>query len=113
MVNLRDIVAHDSFATGGEITPETLIEAGLVRDTSRDVKVLGDLGESGKLSIKLDVKVSRVTNSAKAAIEAAGGSVEQGGTRRDRVRGIDRNSDDLTPKNLTKKLRRGGAKKKG
>ncbi len=110
-VNLRDIVAQDAFANGGEVTPETLIAAGLVRDTSRDVKVLGDLGDAGALKVKLDVKVSRVSNSAKAAIEAAGGSVHQSGTRRDRVRGVDRNGEDLTPKNLTKKLRRGGKNK--
>ncbi len=113
VVNLRDIIAQDAFAKGGDVTAETLIAAGLVRDLSRDVKVLGDLGEAGKLGVKLDVKVSRVSNSAVAAITEAGGSVEQSGTRRDRVRGVDRNSDDLTPKNLTKKLRRGGAKKKG
>lgn len=113
VVNLRDIVAMDQFAKGGEVTPENLIEAGLVRDLSRDVKVLGDLGDAGKLSVKLDVKVSRVTKSACEAITAAGGSVVQAGTRRDRVRGIDRNSDDLTPKNLTKKLRRTSGKKKG
>ncbi|MEM6749152.1 MAG: uL15m family ribosomal protein, partial [Planctomycetota bacterium] len=88
------------------------------RDTSRDVKVLGDLGreESGKpgtLSVKLTVNVGRVSTKARAAIESAGGSVHESGTRRDRVRGIDRNSDDKTPKNLTKKLRRLGFGKGG
>ena len=34
-----------------------------------------------------------------------GGSVTETGTRRDKVRGIDRDSDDRTPKNLTKKLK--------
>ena len=46
-----------------------------------------------------------MTASARKMIEGAGGSVEQSGTRRDRVRGIDRNADDQTPKNLTKKLK--------
>jgi len=114
IVNLRDIVAHEAFAKGGEVTAQTLIDAGLIRDTSRDVKVLGDMGEADKLSVKLSVKVNRVSNSAKLAIESSGGSVEQSGTRRDMVRGVDRNSDDHSPKNLTKKLRRtSGAKKKG
>jgi len=106
IVNLRDITVHPDFASGGEVTPDTLIKAGLVRDTSRSVKVLGDLGDADSLTIKLAVKVARVSRSAKALIEGAGGSVEESGTRRDRVRGIDRNSDDPTPKNLTKKARR-------
>lgn len=105
-VNLRDIAAHPSFAKGGEVTTETLIAAGLVRDVSRDVKILGAVGESG-LRAKLTVRVNRVTGGAKTLIEGAGGSVFETGTRRDRVRGIDRNSEDRTPKNLGKKLRRG------
>jgi large subunit ribosomal protein L15 len=110
IVNLGDIVAHPHFAKGGEVSVETLVKAGLVRDTSRDLKILGDLGESEELGIKLVVKASRVTASARRHIEAAGGSVTEAGTRRDRVRGVDRNSDDHSPKNLTKKLRRGSAK---
>ncbi|MGP1273004.1 MAG: 50S ribosomal protein L15 [Phycisphaerales bacterium] len=105
-VNLRDIVRHEAFAKGGEVTAETLIKAGLVRDASRDVKILGAVDESG-VTVKLDVRVNRVTGGAKKLIEGAGGSVHETGTRRDRVRGIDRNSDDRAPKNLTKKLRRG------
>jgi len=111
IVNLRDIVATEAFAGGGAVDAEKLMAAGLVRDASRDVKILGDLGEAGELKVKLDVRVSRVSASARGAIEGAGGTVEETGTRRDRVRGIDRNSDDRSPKNLTKKLRRGGKKK--
>jgi hypothetical protein len=40
-------------------------------------------------------------------VTEAGGSVKELGTRRDKVRGIDRNSEDRAPKNLTKKLTRG------
>lgn len=112
IVNLRDIAAHSEFAKGGTVNIETLIGAGLVRDTSRELKILGDLGESGKLTAKLDVTASRVTDSARRHIEGAGGSVTETGTRRDRVRGIDRNSDDRSPKNLTKKLHRTSSKKK-
>lgn len=104
-VNLRDIARSDAFSSGGEVTNESLAKAGLVRDDSRDVKILGSVDEGG-LKVKLDVKVNRVTGGAKKHIEEAGGSVHETGTRRDRVRGIDRNSDDRTPKNLTKKLRR-------
>jgi large subunit ribosomal protein L15 len=104
IVNLGDIVAHPDFSGGGDVSAETLIKAGLIRDTSRDLKVLGGMPEGQELKVKLSVKANRVTASAKKLIEGAGGSVEELGTRRDRVRGIDRNSDDQTPKNLTKKL---------
>lgn len=107
VVNLGDIVAHPAFARGGEVTPQTLIDAGLIRDLSRDVKVLGSMPEGkAALGVKLDVKVARVSAAARRIVSEAGGSVEESGTRRDRVRGVDRNADDHTPKNLTKKLKR-------
>lgn len=105
IVNLGDIAAHPDFADGGEVNAETLIKAGLIRDTSRDLKILGGMPEGASLKATLSVKANRVTASARKMIEGAGGSVEQSGTRRDRVRGIDRNADDQTPKNLTKKLK--------
>lgn len=109
IVNLRDIVAHGSFAKGGVVDAEALIKAGLVRDTSRDLKILGAVGEDG-LKVKLEVTAQRVSESARKLIEKAGGKVNETGTRRDRVRGIDRNAEDKSPKNLTKKLKRGGRK---
>lgn len=106
IVNLGAIVAHDDFKNGGDVNHETLIKAGLVRDTSRDLKILGGLGEGDeKLGVKLNVTANRVTDSARSLITDAGGSVTETGTRRDKVRGIDRNSDDRSPKNLTKKLK--------
>jgi large subunit ribosomal protein L15 len=108
IVNLADIVRHPAFAKGGEVNINTLIKAGLVRDDSRDLKILGSIGEDG-LKAKLDVTASRVSASARSLIENAGGKVNETGTRRDHVRGIDRNADDATPKNLTKKLRRKGS----
>jgi large subunit ribosomal protein L15 len=84
---------------------DTLVKAGLVRDDSRDLKILGDLGDM-TLNARLDVTAARVSGKARRLIEAAGGKVNETGTRRDKVRGIDRNSDDQTPKNLTKKLKR-------
>ena len=107
LVNLRQIINHPAFAGGGEVTVETLIAAGLVRDDSRDIKILGDMPDGvDSLSIKLDVKVNRVTDPARKLIEAAGGSVHETGTRRDIVRGVDRNSDERSPKNQTKKAKR-------
>lgn len=121
VVNLGDIVAHPDFKKGGDVNIARLVQAGLIRDSSRPLKVLGDLGEAKSLSVKLNVQAERVSNKARALVTAAGGSVAEAGTRRDRVRGVDRNSDDRAPKNLTKKLHRskpilkkadGGKKKK-
>lgn len=117
IVNLGDIVAHEAFAKGGAVNAETLVAAGLVRDASRDLKILGGSGRAGDafdgLKVKLDVSAARVSDAARAMIESAGGQVHESGTRRDVVRGVDRNSEDRAPKNLTKKLRRGKPAKKG
>ncbi len=112
IVNLADIVAHPKFAKGGEVTAATLIDAGLVRDESRDLKILGHVAEDG-LKVKLAVTASRVSDKARALILKAGGSVNETGTHRDRVRGIDRNSEDRSPTKLTKKLNRGRKGTKG
>ncbi len=112
IVNVCDIVAHKDFAKGGDVTAEKLVKAGLIRDTKRPLKVLGDLGESKELKVKLSIQADRVSKKVRSIVEKAGGSVTESGTRRDRVRGIDRNSDDQTPKNLTKKLKRGSNKNK-
>jgi large subunit ribosomal protein L15 len=68
-VNVGDLAKR--FAPGAEVTPETLAAAGLVR-AHRPVVVLGD----GKLGIALHVKAHRFSASARAQIEAAGGTAE-------------------------------------
>jgi len=68
-VNLRDL---DRFDAGAEVTPEALVEKGLIKNTKTDVKILGD----GELSKKLTVRVHAVSASAREKIEAAGGTVE-------------------------------------
>lgn len=110
-VNIRSILSHPSFAKGGAVNTESLIKAGLIRDDSRDLKILGDLGDM-TLSAKLDVTAARVSGKARKLIEGAGGKVNETGTRRDKVRGVDRNAEDKTPKNLTKKLSRGSGSRK-
>lgn len=105
-VNLGDILANDAFKNGGEVTPQSLMDAGMVRDDSRDIKVLGGMKDGQSLGVKLDINVHRVTDSVRKMVAEAGGSVNEMGTRRDRVRGVDRNADDRMPKNLTKKLKR-------
>ena len=60
------------FPQGGSVTVEDLVAKGAVRPKNL-VKVLG----TGELSVKLDVTVDAWSNSAKAKIEAAGGSVTE------------------------------------
>jgi large subunit ribosomal protein L15 len=69
-VNLARLAAL--FPAGSEVTPETLREHRVLRDLERPVVVLG----SGELNHALTVKAHRVTESARAKIEQAGGSVE-------------------------------------
>jgi len=106
-VNLGDIVTHPAFAKGGEVSIATLVKAGLLRDDSRDLKILAGMPKGASVKVKLEITASRLSDVARKLVEGAGGKVVETGTRRDRVRGIDRNSDDRAPKNLTKKLTRG------
>ncbi len=104
IVNIGDVARHPDFAKGGDVSMDTLVKSGLVRDASRELKILGGVGEDG-LKAKLNVTAHRISASARKLIEGSGGKVNEQGTRKDKVRGVDRNSDDLTPKNLTKKLK--------
>jgi large subunit ribosomal protein L15 len=60
------------FEANSEITPEVLFESRLVRKRRRPVVVLG----RGEVDVPLKVRVHRISDSARAKIEAAGGSVE-------------------------------------
>lgn len=62
----------EGFESGGEVNPETLKAAGLIRDTRNPLVVLG----RGKIKNPLTVKAHRFSAAAKAAIEKAGGTVE-------------------------------------
>ncbi|MCY7791220.1 50S ribosomal protein L15 [Bacillus haynesii] len=69
VVNLDKLI---SFAEGTEVTPELLLETGVISKLKSGVKILGD----GKLEKKLTVKANKFSASAKQAIEAAGGTAE-------------------------------------
>lgn len=56
---------------GDEVNRETLVAAGLIRESKSGVKVLGD----GEVSKAFTVTVDKISASAKAKIEAAGGKV--------------------------------------
>ena len=60
------------FADGDVVDSEALVAKGVIKHDYLPVKVLGD----GELTKSLTVKVDKVSASAKAKIEAAGGKVE-------------------------------------
>src|SRR5256885_15591892 len=68
-VNVRDL---ERFDAGDEVTPESLVEKGILKNTKIDVKLLG----SGEISKKLTIRVHAISAAARQKIEAAGGTVE-------------------------------------
>ncbi|HLS91137.1 MAG TPA: 50S ribosomal protein L15 [Limnochordia bacterium] len=60
------------FEKGETVTPERLVEAGIVKDLKDGVKILGD----GELGVALTVRAHRFSKSAIEKIEAAGGKAE-------------------------------------
>ena len=67
-----NISALERFDNDTEVTVETLIEAGVIRNPKDGVKILGN----GELTKKLTVKANAFSESAKAKIEALGGKAE-------------------------------------
>jgi large subunit ribosomal protein L15 len=62
---------EERFDAGAEVTPEALVEKGLIRNTRIDVKLLGQ----GELSKSLSITVHAASASAREKVEAAGGSL--------------------------------------
>lgn len=60
------------FQAGSIVSPETLNEARLLHKPENPVVVLG----RGEITVALTVKAQRVSKSARAKIEAAGGKIE-------------------------------------
>ncbi|MGX8835495.1 50S ribosomal protein L15 [Amedibacillus sp. YH-ame10] len=67
-----NVASLNNFKDGTEITPELLLECGLVKKELDGIKVLGE----GALEKKLTVKANKFSKSAIAAIEQAGGKAE-------------------------------------
>lgn len=67
-----NVSALERFENGSEVTVETLLETGIIKNPRDGVKILGN----GELTKKLTVKANAFSESAKAKIEAAGGNVE-------------------------------------
>jgi large subunit ribosomal protein L15 len=66
-----NVAALDRFDDGAEVTPESLVEKGLLKNTKTDVKLLG----SGDLKKKLTVRVHAISATAREKVEKAGGTV--------------------------------------
>ena len=66
-----NVGALDAFDDGAEVTPETLVERGMIKNTKTDVKLLGN----GDLKKKLTVRVHAISATAREKVEAAGGTV--------------------------------------
>ena len=69
-VNLERLAV---FGKGAEVTPETLVKAGIIKRPDELVVILG----RGELTSPLTVKAHRFSGSAREKIEAAGGVVEE------------------------------------
>ena len=75
--NSKEIVAInvdrlECFENGSEVTVQKLMDAGIVKNPRDGVKILGN----GELTKNLTVRVNAFSESAKAKIEAAGGTAE-------------------------------------
>lgn len=64
---------NERFDKGDEVTPSALTEVGLIKSPNELVKVLG----RGELKKPLTIKAHGFSASARAKIEAVGGSVEE------------------------------------
>jgi len=69
-VNLERLAG---FRKGTEVTPEKLVEAGIIKRADELIVILG----RGKLEKPLTVKAHRFSASARTKIEEAGGAVEE------------------------------------
>lgn len=68
-VNVSDL---NRFEDGTVVTPELLIETGLLKKQLDGIKVLGN----GELTKKLTVKATSFSKTAKTKIESVGGTIE-------------------------------------
>ena len=67
-----NVAALEVFDNGAEVSVETLIEKGIVKNPKDGVKILGN----GELTKKLTVQANAFSETAKTKIEALGGKAE-------------------------------------
>ncbi|MEA1974959.1 MAG: 50S ribosomal protein L15 [Bacillota bacterium] len=69
---ILNVIALEAYDDGDVVTPELLLEEGMIKKLNDGVKILGD----GELNKKLTVKANKFSKSAIRIIEAAGGKAE-------------------------------------
>lgn len=69
-INVSDL---NIFEDGSEVTPEMLMDCGLVRNVKSGIKVLGN----GEIDRKIIVSVHKISQGAREKIEARGGEVRE------------------------------------
>lgn len=69
IVNVDDL---NRFSAGTEVTPELLLQSGVVKNPKDGIKILGN----GELTVQLTVKANKFSQSAVEKIQAAGGKTE-------------------------------------
>ncbi|MFD2115037.1 50S ribosomal protein L15 [Paenibacillus yanchengensis] len=69
IVNIEEL---NSFPAGTLVTPEVLLEQGIVKNSLAGIKILGN----GEIQVALTVKAKKFSQSAVEKIEAAGGKTE-------------------------------------
>lgn len=69
IINVENL---NRFESGTEVTPELLLQSGLIKKLNDGIKVLGN----GELQAPLTVKAHHFSESARQKIEAAGGKAE-------------------------------------
>ena len=72
LVTLQKAVDAGKIKAGDSLDGAALVAAGVISHAREGVRLLG----KGALTAKLNLKIAGVTKSARAAIEAAGGSIE-------------------------------------
>ena len=85
-----NVAALDRFDAGAEVTPESLVEAGVIKNAKVDVKILGN----GEITKKLTVRVHAISASAREKVEAAGGTIEL--LREPKVKKVRRRAQPVT-----------------
>mgnify|MGYP001552088889 FL=1 len=69
VINIRDLKRFDK---GSVVDEAALVQAGLVSGKRDGIKLLGH----GEIDYALDIKLSKISKSAREKVEAAGGKVE-------------------------------------
>ena len=74
--SLVKLESLEQFEAGDVVTPESLYAGGYVRNLNRPIKIVG----GGELTKPLRVVADKFTSTARHAIEAANGTVEELGS---------------------------------